>query len=155
MKMSCKNNCGGCVSTETSSLCLPLNATGSQFKELALGNGNIRFTKTIWDNRRTTAPVFGGSFDIVGDTVETVYIKRVLYNAPVVVVWWSDGTTTKSKARGGDEYSPETGLMYCILKKIAPRSTLDDITSDWIPDQVPMEWKMQYVDIKDVRAKHK
>ena len=45
--------------------------------------------------------------------------------------------------------------MYCILKKLAPKTKLDDVTADWLPEQIPVEWNMQYVDIKDVKAKHK
>ena len=153
MKMSCKNNCSGCVGTITASGGLTYEPVGLTISGCSLGQG--KFTKTIWDNRRTTEPKYGGCFDVVGDTVETVHIKRVLYNDPVVVVWWSDGTVTRSRVRGDDKYSPETGLMYCILKKLAPKTKLDDVTADWLPDQLPIEWNMQYVDIKDVKAKHK
>lgn len=116
---------------------------------------SIACPSMLLDKRKKGNPNFSGCFDVIGNAVEQVYIKRVLYNDPVVVVWWSDGTTTRAKANGEDKYSPEVGLMYCVLKKISPKSNFDELVSDWLPEQIPMEWKMEYVDIKDVRAKHK
>ena len=108
------------------------------------------------DDRLIKDPKYSGCFEIIENNVaKTVHIKRVLFNDPVVVVWWSDGTTTRSKVRGDDKYSPEAGLIYCIFKKIAPKTTIDTLLNEWMPSQIPMEYKMQYVDIKDVKAQHK
>ena len=137
------------------------NIIGSSY---CVGNGDpnqcIMPTHDCWkwmcDNRWVKSPIFSGCFEVVeGNKLKTVHIKRVLYNDPVVVVWWSDGTVTRTKVRGEDEYSPEVGLMYCILKKLAPNQSLDTLSSEWLPEQLPIEYKMQYVDIKDVKAKHK
>ena len=125
------------------------------------GISNSLFIGDSWkpvmtDDRLIKDPKYSGCFEIIENNVaKTVHIKRVLFNDPVVVVWWSDGTTTRSKVRGDDKYSPEAGLIYCIFKKIAPKTTIDTLLDEWMPSQIPMEYKMQYVDIKDVKAQHK
>ena len=44
-------------------------------------------------------------------------IKKVIYNNPAVIVIWEDGTKTISKCDSQDDYSKETGLLWCIAKK--------------------------------------
>ena len=62
---------------------------------------------------------FAGGFNKIGGdgSVESFYIKKVLYKNPVTVVFWSDGTKTVAKTHGGDSYNPESGLIICVLKK--------------------------------------
>ena len=113
--------------------------------------------KCIPDKRLSLNPKFSGSFEVVGKdgALQTVYITKVLYNKPVVVVWWSDGTKTKSTVRGEDEYSKETGLIYSIIKKIAPDMNLSQLFSEWTPVQNTVLETTQYVTLKDVRNQHK
>ena len=107
-------------------------------------------------DERIDNPYYSGCFSVVeNNVVKSVYIKQVLYNEPVVVVWWSDGTQTKSKVRGADEYSMETGLLYCILKKVSSGANLEELFSDWTPTQRTIDNKNLYVNMKDVRGKHK
>ena len=102
-------------------------------------------------------PNFSGWFDTYSRAKghQSVYITKVLYNHPVVVVWWSDGTSTKSKVRGEDDYSREAGLLYCIIKKIAPDNTLDELFKDWLPSQLSFDGKNEWVTLADVRKSHK
>lgn len=44
-------------------------------------------------------------------------IEKVIYNPPATIVWFSDGDKIVSKVDGEDEYSWETGLAICVLKK--------------------------------------
>lgn len=43
-------------------------------------------------------------------------IKNVIFNAPVTVVFWEDGTKTVVKAHG-EVFDPEKGLTMAIAKK--------------------------------------
>lgn len=66
--------------------------------------------------------------------LKEVYIKQVVYQNPATIVFWNDGTKTVSKCHKGDEYSPEAGLVLCILKKTQGR-TLKGLFEAWIPEQ--------------------
>lgn len=66
--------------------------------------------------------------------LKEVYIKEVRYQNPATIVFWSDGTKTVSKTHAGDEYSPEAGLVLCILKKTQGK-TLRGLFEAWIPEQ--------------------
>lgn len=66
--------------------------------------------------------------------LKEVYIKEVRYQNPATIVFWSDGTKTVSKTHAGDEYSPEAGLVLCILKKTQGK-TLRGLFEAWVPEQ--------------------
>lgn len=44
-------------------------------------------------------------------------IKRVIFNNPATIVFWTDGTKTVVKCDERDEYDPEKGLAMAIAKK--------------------------------------
>lgn len=44
-------------------------------------------------------------------------IKKVIFNDPATIVYWTDGTKTVVKCQEGDTYFKETGLALCIAKK--------------------------------------
>ena len=103
--------------------------------------------------------------DIFSDNMITVYtdedfyMERVLYNDPVTIVFWSDGTKTVAKCHGGDIYSPEMGLTICIMKKLVGGKTIRELFNDWLPEipagSIPNGYKNINVGVKDVRRKHK
>ena len=62
------------------------------------------------------------------------YIEKVIYNDPATIVIWSDGTKTVSKTHAGDVYSPEVGLVLCVLKKLSGSTKVHDLIEAWIPD---------------------
>lgn len=43
--------------------------------------------------------------------------ERVIFNPPATVVYWADKTRTVVKCGKDDEYSRETGLALCYMKK--------------------------------------
>mgnify|MGYP003298552869 CR=1 FL=1 len=122
-------------------------------KKVMFGNVNTYVT----DNRMLHTPKFTGCFTVYDEThgVHNVFITQVLYNAPATIVWWSDGTQTKCKVRGEDKYSRESGLMHCIMKKIAGTTNFDELLSEWLPAQLTLEVKNEYVSLSDVRKAHK
>lgn len=46
-----------------------------------------------------------------------VFLKKVIYNDPATIAFWSDGTKTIVKAQPGDIFDPEKGLAMVIAKK--------------------------------------
>lgn len=44
-------------------------------------------------------------------------IKKVIFNAPATIVFWSDGSKTVVKASDTEYYDKEKGLAMCIAKK--------------------------------------
>ena len=79
---------------------------------------------------------FAGGFNKIGGdgSVESFYIKKVLYKNPVTVVFWSDGTKTVAKTHGGDSYNPESGLIICVLKKLHGSSNVRSLLSSWVSE---------------------
>ena len=112
---------------------------------------------TIYDFTAQAGALFSGSFDVYNKkkhTVDTVYIKEVIYNKPATIIKWSDGTKTISKASKGDKYNKETGLLYCIIKKLSS-SSLDKLFDEWLPVQDKLLDGPIHVTLKDVRANSK
>ena len=78
------------------------------------------------------------------------YIKKVLYNNPVTVVWWSDGTVTRNRCPENVTYNPDTGLLFCITKRLLGNNDVAEIFNAWsLPENE--EANNAYVTLKDVR----
>lgn len=45
-------------------------------------------------------------------------IKKVIFNNPATIVFWTDGTKTVVKCAEGDTFSEYAGLSMCITKKL-------------------------------------
>ena len=45
-------------------------------------------------------------------------IKKVIFNKPATIVFWSDGTKTIVKCGENDIYDPEKGLAMAVAKKL-------------------------------------
>lgn len=114
--------------------------------------------RTIYDFTAKSGANFSGSFNIYNEKsqkVETIYITKVIYNNPVTIVFWSDGTKTTSKALKGDKYSEENGLIYCIIKKLDKSLSLRTLFDEWIPKQQSMLDGPRHMTLKDVRHNNK
>ena len=48
---------------------------------------------------------------------KSVFLKKVIYNDPATIAFWSDGTKTIVKAQPGDTFDPENGLAIVIANK--------------------------------------
>ncbi len=58
--------------------------------------------------------------------------KDVIFNNPVTVVFWEDGTKTIVRCQEGDTYSKEAGLAMAIVKKLyGNSSSYYDKISKW------------------------
>ena len=43
--------------------------------------------------------------------------KKVIWNKPATIVYWSDGSKTVVERRKGDRWDPEKGLAMAYIKK--------------------------------------
>ena len=73
-------------------------------------------------------------------TVEKTYssimnIKKVIFNNPATIVFWSDGSKTVVKAHL-DDYDPEKGLAMAIAKKaLGNEGNYYNVFKKWLPNE--------------------
>lgn len=61
-------------------------------------------------------------------------IKRVVFNEPATIVFWSDNTKTVVKCQDGDIYDPEKGLAMAIAKKyLGNKGSYCNEFKKWLP----------------------
>ena len=118
--------------------------------DLVLNPYQSRFLKEL-DNKKIE-PRFGGMITIQNG--EQVYIKRVIYSKPAVIVFWSDGKKTRSTCDKHDRFNGEFGLTLCVLKRFMTSDQLALLLEDWFVEEVN---DMEYFDItiKDLRQRNK
>lgn len=51
-------------------------------------------------------------------TPETLKIRKVIFNDPATIVFWSDGTKTIVKCSKDDTFDKEKGLAMAVCKKL-------------------------------------
>ena len=73
---------------------------------------------TTWDDFSSTLKDLHKSvYGMTSMSTNTVFLKKVIYNDPATIAFWSDGTKTVVKAQPGDIFDPEKGLAMAIAKK--------------------------------------
>lgn len=61
-------------------------------------------------------------------------IKKVMFNDPATIVFWSDGTKTVVKRGENDTFDPEKGLAMAISKKFFDNmGYYYDVFKKWLP----------------------
>nr|DAP15094.1 MAG TPA: hypothetical protein [Bacteriophage sp.] len=69
-------------------------------------------------------------------------IKKVIFNEPATIVFWSDGTKTVVKCGKDDIWDPEKGLAMAVTKKFfGNEGFYYDIFKKWIPEEKEEEHK--------------
>lgn len=67
-------------------------------------------------------------------------IKKVIFNEPATIVFWSDGTKTVVKCGEDDIWDPEKGLAMAVTKKFfGNEGFYYDIFKKWIPEEKQMD----------------
>lgn len=62
-------------------------------------------------------------------------IKKVKFNSPATIVFWTDNTKTVVKAENED-YDPEKGLAMCICKKmLGNKGNYYEVFKKWLPKE--------------------
>ena len=75
-------------------------------------------------------------FETKQSTNRRVKIRDVIFSDPATVVFWSDGTKTVVKTRGGEKYDKEKGLAMAIIKKITGNTgNYYEIFKEWCGDE--------------------
>lgn len=61
------------------------------------------------------------------------FIKKVKFNPPATIVFWTDNTKTVVKCKRED-YDPEKGLAMCICKKVlGDKGNYYEVFKKWLP----------------------
>ena len=134
---------------------LTLRMNTKEYNELSkkvyegMGTFEKDLNKVLKESKNKPKTHFGGAFEING---ELVYIERVIYNNPAVIVFWSDGTKTKSRCSNGDDWNPEFGLNLAVLKKFIKTTGTEELYRDW---GVGMSTDKAVITLKDVRKNAK
>lgn len=100
----------------------------------------------------TLSPIYVN--DVFATLGDKVYITKVLYNNPATIVFWSDGTQTRNICPPDTLYNPDTGLAFCMLKKLMGNTEMAKLFNDWELKDYHND-KNHYVELKDVRKAHK
>lgn len=67
-------------------------------------------------------------------------IKKVIFNNPATIVYWSDGERTVVKCQEGDKFSEETGLLLCIAKRyFGNGGKYNDVLKKWVKTEEKTE----------------
>lgn len=88
-----------------------------------------------------------------GEIKQGVYLTKVIYNNPVTVCIWSDGTKTSSRCQEGDVYNPEAGLAIAALKKIHGVENTVRLLDEWRP--ASEKEGVSITSLKDVRKRYR
>ena len=63
------------------------------------------------------------------------FIKKVKFNPPATIVFWTDNTKTVVKC-SGEDYDPEKGLAMCICKKVlGDKGNYYEVFKKWLPKE--------------------
>ena len=69
-------------------------------------------------------------------SVSAPSIKKVIFNDPATIVFWSDGSKTVVKCQDGDIYDPEKGLAMAISKKaLGNKGNYCNEFKKWLPEE--------------------
>lgn len=103
-------------------------------------------------------PIYGGAY--YDEDGELIYIKKVIYNKPAVIIMWSDGTKTRSTCAKEDVWNPELGLSLGVLKKTMGQEFVNKLFRDWAVeastfDMMEGESPVKVVTLKEVRKNAK
>lgn len=127
-----------------------VNGTLSVFPTITMTkddtNALVNKVKGISSKEKKKENSFGSFF--YDEDGNEFYLKEVIYNAPVVVCNWSDGTKTTSKCDMFDTYSVESGLTMCVLKKLIGGKFFARLIENWTPDVYT--GKLTKITLKDV-----
>lgn len=103
-------------------------------------------------------PIYGGAY--YDENGELIYIKKVIYSKPAVIIMWSDGTKTRSTCAKEDVWNPELGLSLGVLKKTMGQEFVNKLFRDWAVeastfDMMEGESSVKVLTLKEVRKNAK
>ena len=76
------------------------------------------------------------------------FIKKVKFNPPATIVFWTDNTKTVVKCKG-ESYDPEKGLAMCISKKMfGDKGNYYEVFKKWLPKEEETESDLPKITFK-------
>lgn len=76
------------------------------------------------------------------------FIKKVKFNPPATIVFWTDNTKTVVKCNSED-YDPEKGLAMCICKKVlGDKGNYYEVFKKWLPKEEETESDLPKITFK-------
>ena len=92
------------------------------------------------ERKTTSSRVYYAS--TTAKSVSALSIKKVIFNYPATIVFWSDGSKTVVKCQDGDIYDPEKGLAMAISKKaLGNKGNYCNEFKKWLPEDEEEEEK--------------
>lgn len=82
-------------------------------------NTTLSFNDAAEFNRLSGFPT---KISIDGILEQPITPKKVIFNNPATIVFWTDGSKTVSKASKDDEFDKMKGFLTCYYKKISNTS---------------------------------
>ena len=75
-------------------------------------------------------------------------IKKVKFNPPATIIFWTDNTKTVVKCNGED-YDPEKGFAMCICKKmLGNKGNYYEVFKKWLPKEEETESDLPKITFK-------
>ena len=100
------------------------------------------FYKSLSANKETDERSYYMHYDIRS------CIKKVKFNPPATIVFWTDNTKTVVKCNGED-YDPEKGLAMCISKKVlGDKGNYYEVFKKWLPKEEETESNLPKITFK-------
>lgn len=85
------------------------------------------------ERKSTSSSIYYAS--VTAKSVFAPSIKKVIFNYPATIVFWSDGSKTVVKCQDGDIYDPEKGLAMAISKKaLGNKGNYCNEFKKWLPE---------------------
>ena len=109
-------------------------------------------SKILWADPEYLVPTtpYEGHTYCTNDTVNSsrMMIKKVIFNNPATIVFWSDGSKTVVKSYL-DDYDPEKGLAMAIAKKaLGNEGNYYNVFKKWLPkDDEEIEMDQNFNDV--------
>lgn len=99
-------------------------------------NKNVDYTKFYND---TTTGLRNGATEAMSTPI-VPEIKRVIFNGPATIVFWSDNTKTIVKCMDGELFDEEKGIAMAFMKKMYGKGYMNKIRRH-IPARLSAEEK--------------
>lgn len=107
---------------------------------LLVGIRRLRDCRLLWVDPECIIVVMNGTDEKISENKEKntcnsmpINIKKVIFNNPATIVFWSDDSKTVVKANL-DDYDPEKGLAMAIAKKaLGNEGNYYNVFKKWLP----------------------
>ena len=126
---------------------------------LLVGIRRLRDCRLLWVDPECIIVVMNGTDERIYENKEkntcnsmSMNIKKVIFNNPATIVFWSDGSKTVVKSNL-DDYDPEKGLAMAIAKKaLGNEGNYYNVFKKWIPEKHDSNSEQCHMNDKIIRC---